>query len=962
MKNVKLILSDIINEIKYEDLPDEWTFYTLSSFSDSKSLFDYQSEALKSVIKTMFLYFQHYEDYLTDETSSATEKRKKKLYRKYSNLLSDIEKLDIKPAKKTDYLFDIYKEHFESNSEGNISFENFVNRLSLWMATASGKTLVIIKLFEILQSLINREEIPNHDILFLAPQDKIINQTIELAEEYSLYYKNKFIRFVSLKDYEKDKAELRLTSENEITVYYYRSDNIGDTSGEAILDYKNYLNNGKWYIVLDEAHKGSKESSKKQAYYTLMSANGFLFNLSATFTDAEDYVTNAYNFNLEKFIQSGYGKNIYVSDAEFNFVQSEEDRIRIDKQRIVLKSLLTLTACKLSSKRIRQVQNGMYHSPLGVTLTNTVTKENSDLHLYFEELRNFAEEKFDAQLFNEAKRDLTKEIKNKGTFIFDIPISKIDFNLIDNITPKDVLREVFNSEHWSAIEYLDSNDQKEIGLKLKSSTVPSPFALIRIGDIGEWKNTILSGFNYSGSFEVKNYFDNLNRNEDINILMGSRAFYEGWDSPRPNVLNCINIGKTEARKFILQAIGRGIRLEPVKNFRKRLEYLYKADKVDDEQYGAVSKYVGLIETLFIFATDEEMIQGVLTSLKEQETPEKGFIIELKENKEKQELLVPVYKEIKRAYENLPSFSINKSSLERLEKYLDTTPENVLMLQYYLNPEEIDLLKDYLSNEDNIRLDKSSNFSDLSFAINKLISLVRAKDKVFNGFRLMKEDIIHFLNVRATKEDYPHIQREVSKVSNFVEVSNENNSEKLMKELIAGRIAAKANYKDLDIKYLSKHYYYPMISSNDDKIEYINHVIKMESEVIFIEKLNKFLEAEEDMISKKYDWWMFSKLDESLDKVYIPYLDVDKLRSFKPDFVFWMKSGNDYRIVFVDPKGPSQSSFLNKVYGFIRHFEGKTFTHNGYNIKVDLILFNEKNVFNDPYVSKFWKSEVKDIFK
>jgi type III restriction enzyme len=46
--------------------------------------------------------------------------------------------------------------------------------------------------------------------------------------------------------------------------------------------------------------------------------------------------------------------------------------------------------------------------------------------------------------------------------------------------------------------------------------------------------------------------------------MGSRSFYEGWDSNRPNVANFINIGVgTDARKFILQSVGRGVRIEPL---------------------------------------------------------------------------------------------------------------------------------------------------------------------------------------------------------------------------------------------------------------------------------------------------------------------------------------------------------------------------------------------------------------
>lgn len=69
----------------------------------------------------------------------------------------------------------------------------------------------------------------------------------------------------------------------------------------------------------------------------------------------------------------------------------------------------------------------------------------------------------------------------------------------------------------------------------------------------------------SESFENESYFKNLNNSLDINILMGSRSFYEGWDSNRPNVLLFINIGTgNDAKKFVMQSVGRGIRIEPLK--------------------------------------------------------------------------------------------------------------------------------------------------------------------------------------------------------------------------------------------------------------------------------------------------------------------------------------------------------------------------------------------------------------
>ena len=54
-------------------------------------------------------------------------------------------------------------------------------------------------------------------------------------------------------------------------------------------------------------------------------------------------------------------------------------------------------------------------------------------------------------------------------------------------------------------------------------------------------------------------------------MMGSKVFSEGWDSNRVNFINFINIGSKKAKKYVLQTIGRGVRIEPFKDVRKRLK-------------------------------------------------------------------------------------------------------------------------------------------------------------------------------------------------------------------------------------------------------------------------------------------------------------------------------------------------------------------------------------------------------
>ena len=65
------------------------------------------------------------------------------------------------------------------NYEQKIPFASFINQMSFWMATGSGKTLVIVKLIRILGDLMRKEEIPKKDILFLAHRDDLLNQFSE---------------------------------------------------------------------------------------------------------------------------------------------------------------------------------------------------------------------------------------------------------------------------------------------------------------------------------------------------------------------------------------------------------------------------------------------------------------------------------------------------------------------------------------------------------------------------------------------------------------------------------------------------------------------------------------------------------------------------------------------------------------------------------------------------------------
>jgi type III restriction enzyme len=224
-------------------LPDSYRFINLECFGEQINLFPYQQQALESVMNCLHLYFIE---------------GKQKLLENYEHSFgyNDVrEKLPIvKDPNNDKESFGLLEKHFEITND-KLSFEQICNRASFWMATGSGKTLVMVKLIEILFHLSKLSEedggIPKNDILILAPKPKILEQ---IKDQVTIFnQKNDLqIELRELKYWEEYKrSNPNLYEENRITVFYYNSFNIKhtgfDTANETL--YSNYFHgadeNGK---------------------------------------------------------------------------------------------------------------------------------------------------------------------------------------------------------------------------------------------------------------------------------------------------------------------------------------------------------------------------------------------------------------------------------------------------------------------------------------------------------------------------------------------------------------------------------------------------------------------------------------------------------------------------------------------------------------------------------------------
>ena len=979
------ILESIANAVNYGELPENWR-HSLDAdrFSDQKSLYDYQRNALTLAARALYLYFGRDSGILQNAAlPDQTPARKDNLYDAYIQRQVDVQNIYRYESqanernRKQNPVFQILENYFPNHGD-TVLFKHLINRMGFWMATGSGKTLVMIKLIEYLHRLIQCKQIPERRFLVLAPSEHLLGQIERTIEEFN--QSGLILDFVPLtKSMHTRQGLLGDTA----TVYYHRSDNISDVQKEALIDFRRYENDGKWYVFLDEAHKGAKDDSKRQAYYSVMAREGFLFNFSATFTDSSDIATTVKKFNLEEFVGEGYGKRIYLNQDEFDSFRTRNIELtHNERQKVVLKSLLNLAFVSICVGKIRELtgDDSLYHSPLMLTLVNTVNtkieKEKNDLWTFFQTLLEIATGTFNSDIFSVVKNELIQDWKNSN-FLFgnsdDVNLGKHE-ELMSGITISDLCEQVFLSREHGALQIVKSTDNKEIAIQMKNAD--APFALIRIGQTTNWRTQLLRGYEETLTLQENSYFSNL-ETSSITILMGSRSFFESWDSNRPNVINYINIGGVEAKKFVIQSVGRGVRIEPVRSERKRHEFLYENRHLFED----IQDLTRPVETLFLYATNRKAIKSVLEGLKSEKTGKfeiiEGFVKAdaPKLNGNDMILLVPQYREASRnESSDYAKFALNSAAFLRLGLYLESTPDAVFLVRDGIPPSTLNRLRKFV-DPSNIKLTSGKEYADLNFLLFRLVSHMDSTEQFSDGVRKLndEEDIVHFRKIRTRLSwgEARDLTDKIIRVSRGQVSEEETKSlalkyaeNKISLEEFQRKIngASELKHRNLRIKHVQKHYYLPIVMADSENGDFIQHIVKEQSEVDFLNGLETWLET------NKPEWsgWMFSKIDEYLDRIHIPYYnsETNEYARFIPDFIFWMCEGSDFRIVFVDPKGTVHKSAYLKIDGFMHLFETNQmpvkFKYKNCNVCVRLLMFNDSSSVPALY-RRFWTLDYDRIF-
>ncbi|WQS93262.1 DEAD/DEAH box helicase family protein [Helicobacter pylori] len=944
------------DELNTNEINEPLERLDFKSFDSNKELLDYQQQALINAFRMLVAYFRDFKE------------NKKEFYAFYQKHYS-FANCDF-THKKLNHLL---KAYFKVENQ-RVSFENFINRLAFYMATGSGKTIVIIKLVELLSVAIRMGLIPKKNIMFFSANENLIKQFEKEIEKYNrgkdfskqIDFKN--LKEITHKDFHRAPKDSVI---NQIALFYYRADLMSDEeSKENLLNYKDYWDNGENYVILDEAHKGNKSESKRQAIFSLLSLKGFLFNFSATFTEESDLITSVYNLSVGEWVKLGYGKeSVLLKKNNLNAFKDLKDLNDREKEIALLKALLLLGMQK------RYKTEGYFYDPLMLVFTHSVNVENSDAEIFFKTLARVIEND-NGNDFLKAKEDLLEEIKDPE-FLFSANKDK-DYKVkvfkegLKSMDFKGLKEEVFYASNGHIEVITNPKNNQEIAFKLNTSD--KVFCLIKIGDITEWiceKLKSVKVVSKNLSFKEEGYFSQIDRSS-INILVGSRTFETGWDSTRPSVILFLNIGlDNDAKKLVKQSFGRGVRIESLKNQRQRLAYL----DIDEAIKENLKPNAAMLETLFVIPTNHASLEAILNIQKESENrgESRGSWREIKLEKTpiKHALFVPCYRKEPTSILKLPesaSFKMSEKNFKDLKEYFNLMSEKHFILKHEIyDPKDYAMLKDMIQKA-HFKKVSTWHYKDLDYMISEIKGKLYPNQKVpkdeFNA--LDNEKIVHFKKIKVKADKQEELIKTIQEVKEHAPLDKETLRIKIAQgEIDLDDIEKHKQNKTFEVDgaellKLKEHYYTPLIKAKD--CDWLKHVVKVKSEIDFLQELQD--QKTTKTLQENYDFWAFSKIDEHLDNLFIPYTNNVAERRFFPDFIFWLQKGDTQIICFIDPKGITYADYEHKADAY-KLFKDKIFNPKNdpnFKIKVVLKFYGDKDRVGDNY-RDYWiqKGKLNDFF-
>ncbi len=395
--------------------------------------------------------------------------------------------------------------------------------------------------------------------------------------------------------------------------------------------------------------------------------------------------------------------------------------------------------------------------------------------------------------------------------------------------------------------------------------------------------------------------------------------------------------------------------------------------------GAIKKALkpnaAMLETLFVIPTNHASLEAILKIQKESENrgESRGSWREIKLEKTpiKHALFVPCYRKEPTSILKLPenaSFKMSEKNFKDLKECFNLMSEKHFILKHEIyDPKDYEQLKKMIQKE-HFKKVSTWHYKDLDYMISEIKGKLYPNQKVpkdeFNA--LDNEKIVHFKRIKVKADRQEELIKTIQEVKEHEPLDKERikiaQGEIDLDDIEKHKQNKTFKVDGAELLKLKEHYYTPLIKAKD--CDWLKHVVKVKSEIDFLKEL---LEIETTKtLQENYDFWAFSKIDEHLDNLFIPYIGENATeKRFFPDFIFWLQKGDTQIICFIDPKGTKIAEYEHKADAYKHLFKDKIFNpKNDPNSKIKVVLkfYGDKDDVGEHYRDDWIKKgKLNDFF-
>ena len=809
-----------------------------------------------------------------------------------------------------------------------------LNKLAFWMATGSGKTLIMhINYLQFLHY--NRRPLDN--ILLITPNEGLTEQHMDEMTASS----------VPCERFTLGESGLGLIDPDTVRVIEITKLVQEKRGGGVSVPVEAFEGNN--LIFVDEGHKGSGGEAWRR-FRDALGETGFTFEYSATFGQAlsashRNELTDeygkaiAFDYSYRYFHSDGYGK-------DFHILNLKEETTREKTELLLLGNLLSFyeqLRCFKEKTDILRPYN--LDKPLWVFVGSSVnavysekSKKRSDVLTVTRFLHHFLENQ-NGWVIEAIRQIIDGNTGLRDAYGDDVFAGRFEYLRGAGYDPEaifhDILASIFHAPVGGQLHVGDIRGMTgELGLRAGSSE--DYFGLIYIGDTSTFKKLVEAdgaGINVEDDVISGSLFEGINDPASkINILIGAKKFMEGWNSWRVSNMGLLNIGRTEGSE-IIQLFGRGVRL-------RGLDFSLKRSSAIDGEH---PEHIRLLETLNIFAVRANYMAQFRAYLEREGIETEGHVelpLAIKPNEEflGKELFVPYLPEDRdfatecslfvEPYEAVKvnlDLSLKVQSMRSLSGQLATTTMKAGE-EHVIPSESLDLVDWEAVYIKLLEFKEEKGFANLIVQADMPRKLLEQKDhkvyslvsdervvrpQSFSEVGLLQETTISIL--RKYLEKYYRVCNERWDSKNRVYAPLDENHDNFqgytvriarseaelieaVKKLIdEGDRIYRDEIRELPNIFFDRHLYQPLLVERGDKVKSSPPGLNKD-EQRFVIDLREFVRQEAGKSLADKEIFLLRNLSRGRGVGFF------ENEGFYPDFILWIKEEHMQRIVFIEPHG------------------------------------------------------------